>query len=208
MRWSFLMSRFTLATINSSDGAEAAIGVGDKYYRLAELLRPFKDRTTKQILQNWESSLPLLEALGSELEDGKMSAAGMEVSSAKLLAPVQDPDKLLAVGANYSGHLKEMGLKVQKWDSMPFFLRPPLSTLVGPCESVRIPRSTKQFDWECELAVFVSKRLRHASRKESANAVAGYSVGLDLTCRDLIQVDNDLQIDLARGKAQDTMAPC
>jgi transaldolase len=26
-------------------------------------------------------------------------------------------------------------------------------TLVGPGETVRIPRSTKQFDWECELAI-------------------------------------------------------
>jgi 2,4-diketo-3-deoxy-L-fuconate hydrolase len=29
-----------------------------------------------------------------------------------------------------------------------------------------------------------------------------------MTCRDLIPVDNDLKVDLVRGKAQDTMAPC
>ena len=33
-------------------------------------------------------------------------------------------------------------------------------------------------------------------------------MGFDLSCRDLIQVDNDLKVDLVRGKAQDTMAPC
>ena len=33
-------------------------------------------------------------------------------------------------------------------------------------------------------------------------------IGLDLSCRDLIQVDNELHVDLVRGKAQDTMAPC
>jgi transaldolase/fructose-6-phosphate aldolase-like protein/fumarylacetoacetase-like protein len=36
---------------------------------------------------------------------------------------------------------------------MHFFIRPPKTTLVGPGEMVRIPRSTKQFDWECELAI-------------------------------------------------------
>ena len=46
------------------------------------------------------------------------------------------------------------------------------------------------------------------SKEEAAAAVAGYAVGLDLSCRDLIQVDNDLKVDLVRGKAQDTMAPC
>jgi 2,4-didehydro-3-deoxy-L-rhamnonate hydrolase len=118
------------------------------------------------------------------------------------------PNALLAVGANYSGHLREMGLKVEKWGVMPFFIRPPRTTLVGPGETVRIPRSTKQFDWECELAIVLGRTLRQASREEAAAAVAGYSIGLDLTCRDLIPVDNDLHVDLVRGKAQDTMAPC
>lgn len=117
------------------------------------------------------------------------------------------PDELLAVGANYAQHLKEMGLKVEKWASMPFFMRPPKTSLVGPGRTVRIPRSTKQFDWECELAIIVGKRLSHATREEAAAAIAGYSIGLDLSCRDLIPAGNDLQVDLMRGKAQDTMAP-
>ena len=58
------------------------------------------------------------------------------------------------------------------------------------------------------MAVFIGKTLKNASREEAAAAVAGYSIGLDLSCRDLIQVNNDLKVDLVRGKAQDTMAPC
>lgn len=84
---------------------------------------------------------------------------------------------------------------------MPFFLRPPTTSLVGPGETVKIPRPTKQFDWECELAVVIGKPLRHASREETAQAIAGYTIGLDLSCRDLIPADNDLKIDSTRGKA-------
>src|ERR1700675_1581305 len=91
---------------------------------------------------------------------------------------------------------------------MPFFLKPPTTTLVGPGQTVSIPKSTRQFDWECELTVVVGKRLRHATREQAAQAIAGYTIGLDLSCRDLIPSHNDLQIDLVRGKAQDTMAPC
>jgi len=80
--------------------------------------------------------------------------------------------------------------------------------IVGPGETVKIPRSTKQFDWECELAVFVGKPLSHASREEAAEALAGYAIGLDLSCQDLIHVNNDFKLDLVRGKAQDTMGPC
>ena len=118
------------------------------------------------------------------------------------------PNKLLAVGVKYTDHLKEMGLAAEKWKPMPFFLRPPTTSLVGPGKTVKIPRFTRQFDWECELAVVIGKPLRHASREETAQAIAGYTIGLDLSCRDLIPADNDLKIDLARGKAQDTMAPC
>jgi 2-keto-4-pentenoate hydratase/2-oxohepta-3-ene-1,7-dioic acid hydratase in catechol pathway len=58
------------------------------------------------------------------------------------------------------------------------------------------------------LAVFVGKRLKDAERDEASAAIAGYAIGLDLSCRDLIWVDNDLKVDLVRGKGQDTMAPC
>jgi 2-keto-4-pentenoate hydratase/2-oxohepta-3-ene-1,7-dioic acid hydratase in catechol pathway len=100
-----------------------------------------------------------------------------------------------------------MGLAAEKWASMPFFLRPPTSSLVGPGATVKIPKSTKQFDWECELAVVLGGPLTDATREEAEDAIAGYTIGLDLSCRDLICADNELKIDLVRGKAQDTMAP-
>jgi len=203
------MTLWTLATLQGTDGPKAAIGVGNRFYPLADIQPLLTGQTCKTILRHWDSALPLLEAMADRLaDDVAMHPKAVEGKDATLLTPVMYPDNLLAVGANYSGHLKEMGLKAEKWASMPFFVRPPKTTLVGPGPTVRIPRSTKQFDWECELAVFVGRRLRHASKEEAAAAVAGYAIGLDLSCRDLIQVDNDLKVDLIRGKAQDTMAPC
>ena len=203
------MTRWTLATLQTPEGPKATIGIGAKYYPLATIQPLLGGQTCKTILCDWEAALPLLEALAERLDDSEADHPGaINGADATVLTPVLYPDNLLAVGANYSGHLKEMGLKAEKWASMPFFIRPPKTTLVGPGRTVRIPRSTKQFDWECELAVFIGRRLRHASREEAAGAVAGYAVGFDLSCRDLIQVDNDLKVDLVRGKAQDTMAPC
>jgi 2,4-didehydro-3-deoxy-L-rhamnonate hydrolase len=203
------MAKFTLATLATPDGPKAAIGVGEKYYLLSAVQPLLSGATCKTILQSWDTSLPLLEALADKLSDGsKTHAADIAARTATLLTPIMYPDGLFAVGANYSGHLKEMGLDTKKWASMPFFIRPPKTTLVGPGQTVIVPKTTKQFDWECELAVFVGKTLRNASKEEAASAVAGYAIGLDLSCRDLIQVNNDLKVDLVRGKAQDTMAPC
>ena len=202
------MSFFTLATLRTPGGPRAAIGVDDAFY-LLQAVQPELHSTLRTLFDHWETSLAMLEELAENIASGKLTGiSSVEKNMAQLETPVMYPDKLMAVGANYSGHLKEMGLEVKKWASMPFFLRPPKTTLVGPGETVHIPKSTKQFDWELELVVFVGKRLRHASKEEAATAIAGYAVGFDLSCRDLIQVDNDLKVDLVRGKAQDTMAPC
>ncbi len=196
------MTKFLLSTIEIGNGPEAAIVVAERTYPVGVLDTALAGVSTLSLLREWPTMLPRLKALAAAATEDQA------VTGARILAPILYPDALLAVGANYSGHLKEMGLRVEKWAVMPFFIRPPMTTLVGPGKTVQIPRSTKQFDWECELAIVVGKRLRHASREEAAAGIAGYAIGLDLSCRDLIPVDNELHVDLVRGKAQDTMAPC
>jgi 2,4-diketo-3-deoxy-L-fuconate hydrolase len=204
-----LMTPFTVATLEAPGGSKAAIGIEGSYYLLEKIQPLLQPTSSKTLLETWDTSLPLLQELADSLAtSGATKTAGIPQEAARLLAPVLYPDNLLAVGGNYAGHLKAMNLEVKKWDVMPFFIRPPKSTLVGPGETVRIPKTTHQFDWECELAVFVGKRLKDAGRDEAWAAIAGYAIGLDLSCRDLIWVDNDLKVDLVRGKGQDTMAPC
>jgi 2-keto-4-pentenoate hydratase/2-oxohepta-3-ene-1,7-dioic acid hydratase in catechol pathway len=203
------MTPFTVATLEAPGGGKAAIGINGSYYLLDNIQPILQPASCKTLLETWDTSLPLLQELADSLaKNGATKTAGIPKEAAHLLAPVLYPDNIVAVGGNYAGHLKAMGLEVKKWAVMPFFIRPPKSTLVGPGETVRIPKTTHQFDWECELAVFVGRRLKDAGRDEALAAIAGYAIGLDLSCRDLIWVDNDLKVDLVRGKGQDTMAPC
>jgi len=203
------LTPFTVATLEGPDGGKAALGLNGSYYLLESIQPLLEPTSSKTLLETWDTSLPLLQELADSLaKNGAPKIAGIPKQAAHLLAPVLYPDNMVAVGGNYAGHLKAMDLEVKKWDVMPFFIRPPKSTLVGPGETVCIPKTTHQFDWECELAVFVGRRLKDAGRDEASSAIAGYAIGLDLTCRDLIWVDNDLKVDLVRGKGQDTMAPC
>jgi 2-keto-4-pentenoate hydratase/2-oxohepta-3-ene-1,7-dioic acid hydratase in catechol pathway len=107
----------------------------------------------------------------------------------------------------YRDHLLEFNLPAERWKNMPIFLRAPTTSIVGPGRTLVIPATTTQFDWEIELAVVVSRRLKSADLDTAAAAIAGYSVGLDMTCRDLLDRDSPTGVDLVRAKAQDGMAP-
>jgi 2-keto-4-pentenoate hydratase/2-oxohepta-3-ene-1,7-dioic acid hydratase in catechol pathway len=203
------MTVWTLATLHTLDGPKAAIGVNGKLFAVEALEPPLTGISTKEMVQNWEAFFPRLDELADRVAHHKEPIApGIPASEADLLTPIVYPDGLFAIGGNYSGHLKAMGMSVTKSGTMPFFIRPPRTSLVGPGDTVMIPKTTRQLDWECELAVFVGRTLKNANREEAAAAVAGFAVGLDLSCRDLLKADNDFKVDLARGKAQDTLAPC
>lgn len=196
------MTRFTLATLQTSAGPRAAIGVDDSYYQLSEVSSKFGQTSVKTLLEDWSKSFPVLESLADDIASGRgVTARGISSTKADLLTPIIWPNKVVGVGANYVGHLKEMGLSTTKWKTMPFFLSPPTTCLVGPGETVEIPKMTKEFDWELELTMVVGKRLRNATTEEAKDAIAAYTIGLDLSCRDLTLTGGDIPVDLVRGKA-------
>jgi 2-keto-4-pentenoate hydratase/2-oxohepta-3-ene-1,7-dioic acid hydratase in catechol pathway len=112
--------------------------------------------------------------------------------------------------ANYYDHLEEMGiLDYDKAANPPlFFLRPPATTLVGPGRTVRIPRDTQKFDWELELAAIIGQETKAVSPQRALTHVAGYSIALDLTARDLqLKPDTAFRFDFFAGKCSDTTCP-
>jgi 2-keto-4-pentenoate hydratase/2-oxohepta-3-ene-1,7-dioic acid hydratase in catechol pathway len=122
------MTPFAVATLEAPGGSKAAIGVAGSYYLLEDIQPLLQTASSKTMLETWDTSLPLLQELANSLTtNGATNTAGIPKETAHLLAPVLYTDNLLAVGGNYAGHLKEMGLEVKKWDVMPFFIRPPKS---------------------------------------------------------------------------------
>jgi 2-keto-4-pentenoate hydratase/2-oxohepta-3-ene-1,7-dioic acid hydratase in catechol pathway len=199
---------FALATLRTGVGPAAAIVVGDRAWLLRDLGDAKLNRSVKDLFENWAANFPRLDKLASLCAAGAYAAElEVDLASASLLVPIAYPNKLIAVGANYRDHLAEMGLPTERWTPLPIFLRPPTTSMVGPGKTVILPKSTREFDWEIELAVVIGARLREVDRATAMASVAGYAVSIDLSARDLIRLDNPMQIDLVRGKAQDTMAP-
>jgi 2-keto-4-pentenoate hydratase/2-oxohepta-3-ene-1,7-dioic acid hydratase in catechol pathway len=196
------MTEFSFATIRTPEGERAAVLVNSRYYRLDQLIPGSSATGLRPLLDDWDG---LLERTTRSIEKDLSTAAAIE--DAQLLAPVRYPNKLICVGAVYSDHLEQFNLPPQRWSRMPIFLRPPTTSIVGPGRTVRIPSTTRQFDWEIELAVVMGRRLRAGDNTEARAAIAGYTIGIDFTCRDLLDRGSPIGVDLIRAKAQDDMAP-
>jgi len=87
-----------------------------------------------------------------------------------------------------------------------FFMKPPSTTLVGPGRTVRIPEGCRNFDWEVEFVVVFGRGGKNIREKHAMKHVAGYSVGIDFTARDLFFRDERFfKFDFVLGKCQDTI---
>lgn len=98
------------------------------------------------------------------------------------LAPVVPrPSKVVCVGLNYRTHIQEMGRDLPEH---PTLFAKFADTLIGVADDIARPDETDAFDWEVELAVVVGKQVRRATTRQAEEAIAGFTVLNDITCRD------------------------
>jgi len=154
-----------------------------------------------------------LEAAREALEYGRRSdvdgetVAGCPVrlprSEVRLEAPVPRPGKVVCIGLNYRDHARETGARIPE---QPIFFSKFPSNVIGPEDDVVHPGDaiTSQVDYEVELVVVMGRGGRHIPEERALDYVAGYTVGNDVSARDL-QLQRGSQ--WAKGKALDTFAP-
>ncbi|MEU3948314.1 fumarylacetoacetate hydrolase family protein [Streptomyces sp. NPDC029526] len=103
------------------------------------------------------------------------------VADADFAPVVPAPSKVVCVGLNYRNHIQEMGRDLPEH---PTLFAKFADSLIGATDDIVRPGETEQFDWEVELAVVVGKGVRRARGEEAEQAVAGFTVLNDITCRD------------------------
>ncbi len=118
------------------------------------------------------------------------------LSDVSLLAP-SEPTKIVCVGRNYAEHAKEHGAEVPK---IPLIFLKPQSSIINPGDEIILPPQSKQVEHEAELVVVIGKRGRHIQVEDAKNYIFGYTVGNDVTARDLQRTDDQW----TRAKGFDT----
>jgi 2-keto-4-pentenoate hydratase/2-oxohepta-3-ene-1,7-dioic acid hydratase in catechol pathway len=113
---------------------------------------------------------------------------------------VIQPGKIVCVGRNYVEHAREMGNDVPKAPLL--FLKPP-SSIVLDGDDIRLPRASRQIEFEGEIGVVIGTRLRNAGREEAVAAISAITAMNDVTARDLQRSDGQW----TRAKGFDTFCP-
>jgi 2-keto-4-pentenoate hydratase/2-oxohepta-3-ene-1,7-dioic acid hydratase in catechol pathway len=118
----------------------------------------------------------------------------------RLLAPIF-PTKIVGIGKNYAEHAAEMGGEAPAAPLM--FLKPP-TAVIGPADAIRLPVESQQVDYEGELAVVIGPLgANQVSRENAPATVLGYTIGNDVTARDLQRVDGQW----TRAKGYNSFCP-
>ncbi|MFF9088009.1 fumarylacetoacetate hydrolase family protein [Streptomyces sp. NPDC014991] len=106
-----------------------------------------------------------------------LDAAGLRIGP-----PVGRIGKVVCIGLNYHDHARETG--VEPPPEPVVFLKAP-DTVVGPYDTVLVPRGSVKTDWEVELAVVIGRTARYLESAEEGLAhVAGYAVAHDVSERE------------------------
>ncbi len=122
------------------------------------------------------------------------------LSDAALLAPVIPRSKVVCVGKNYHDHAAEMGGVAPE---EPLLFLKPNTAVIGPGDTIVRPTLSERTEHEGELAVVIGRIAKNVKAENALDYVFGYTVGNDVTARDLQKRDGQW----TRGKGFDTFCP-
>jgi len=116
--------------------------------------------------------------------------------------------RIYCIGRNYAAHAREMGSDPNR--EPPFFFQKPTDAiqLALPGETIDhpYPTLTKNYHYEVELVAALAKGGREVTPERALDLVYGYTVGLDMTRRDLQRAMGDEKKPWEIGKSFDHAA--
>ena len=117
--------------------------------------------------------------------------------------------RIYCIGRNYAAHAREMGSDPTR--EPPFFFQKPTDAIQVAPAGVTIdhpyPTLTKNYHYEVELVAALARGGRDIAPERALELVFGYTVGLDMTRRDLQRAMGDEKKPWEIGKSFDRSAP-
>ena len=136
----------------------------------------------------------------------KVPDTGIPIAGTDMVFPVR---RIYCIGRNYAAHAREMGSDPTR--EPPFFFQKPTDAIqnvpVGTVADHPYPTLTKNYHYEVELVAALDKGGRDIPIASALSHVYAYTVGLDMTRRDLQRAMGDQKKPWEIGKSFDHSAP-
>jgi 2-keto-4-pentenoate hydratase/2-oxohepta-3-ene-1,7-dioic acid hydratase in catechol pathway len=105
---------------------------------------------------------------------------------------------IYCIGRNYVEHIEE--LKNETPDKPLVFVKPKGAILLG--KELKIPTTTESLHHECEIVLSVGKSGENINKSEALSYISGMTLGLDMTARDLQDVEKKKGHPWTQSKCQ------
>jgi 2-keto-4-pentenoate hydratase/2-oxohepta-3-ene-1,7-dioic acid hydratase in catechol pathway len=109
--------------------------------------------------------------------------ATIDPASIKLLAPLEQPGKYLAIGMNFRKHIEEANRLGTETPKQQFWFNKQTSCLAGPFDPIEAG-VTEMLDYEVELGVVIGKQAKGVKEADAKDHIFGYVVANDVSARD------------------------
>tara|TARA_A100001391_G_scaffold119260_1_gene81186 strand:- start:34660 stop:35508 length:849 start_codon:yes stop_codon:yes gene_type:complete len=106
------------------------------------------------------------------------------LSAVRLEAPIDDPQKYLAIGMNYQAHADEAAAAGHPVPTSQLWFNKQVSCISGPVDDVILYKCSDTLDYEAELAYVIGKKCRNVSAANAHGVIAGYMVSNDVSVRE------------------------
>jgi 2-keto-4-pentenoate hydratase/2-oxohepta-3-ene-1,7-dioic acid hydratase in catechol pathway len=121
-----------------------------------------------------------LQAVSEFVDQGKEA---VPLKRVKLLAPLERPEKYLAIGMNYRKHLEEAKRIGAPVPTNQYWFNKQTSCIAGPYDDTD-PGVSQALDYEVELGVVIGKVAKRVRVDDAKLHVFGYIVCNDVSARD------------------------
>lgn len=126
------------------------------------------------------------------------------LAAVTLEAPVDDPQKYLAIGMNYREHAEEARQAGIPIPANQLWFNKQVSCITGPFGDIVKPDVSDALDYEIELGLVIGERCRNVPAERAHEVIAGYLVANDVSVRDWLQQRSPT---FTLGKSFDTHGP-
>ena len=158
------------------------LGVGDPGSEVPVVLDEFGQARDLRSVTSGISGDFFADGGVRRVRDALADLPGVDVTGMRVGAPVARPGALVRIGLNYSDHAAETAARPP---AEPVVFMKATNTVVGPDDTVLIPRTSTTTDHEVEPAVVLGATARYLDGPDDAAAViAGYAISNDVGERD------------------------